>query len=177
MTKIPDDVPLIYGLRNHPDEARLVGLMLMGYSEIEFRMFSLFKHVIGDEDRAFKMFYRNRSEGIRIDLYDAACRPEMKNLRLDGQFGHALGAIKHCHKMRNQYAHCTWSGEKPLLLLNLGESSKKAEPVTHNLKGRLINLKLLEQQHMYFVTTLLWASHLPAGRRLLYPIQLALSSI
>jgi hypothetical protein len=65
-------------------------------------------------------------------------------------YAQALGALRRCKGIRNQYAHCTWfSREGALMFINLEDSAKGAEgPVM--IVPRRIDLPLLRRQRELF---------------------------
>ena len=66
-------LPLFY---ERPDEARLIGLMLAGYGELELDLMGCAQCAMKDRklDGIFKAMFRARSEGARIDVADALAR-------------------------------------------------------------------------------------------------------
>lgn len=90
------------------EEQRLIGQMLMAYGGFEFIMGGILGYAIGDEHAGARIFFRVHGEAPRIDVLDAILRPNFSRLNVVGQWTNALGAIRYCKDIRNQYAHCQW---------------------------------------------------------------------
>ena len=151
-----------------PMEASIVGRLLAGYAELDFQ-FGLcaeralrkaqhpgypeaVEHQADNRHVALKALYRLRSESSRIQVADALARSEFTYLGLQAPYSDALGAIKHCLKIRNQFAHCHW-GTHPefgLMLTNLEENAEGAGDFTFESAWRKIDLALLQKQEEYF---------------------------
>ena len=64
-------------------------------------------------------------------------------------YDEALSAMRHCLKIRNNYAHCQWSpGLDGLFFANLEEAASRARGFEMNHKH--VDLKLLTEQEAYF---------------------------
>jgi len=57
-----------------------------------------------DFDAVLKAIFRVRGETARIDIADALGRHFYDDRGLATEFGMAVGAVRHCLKIRNQYA-------------------------------------------------------------------------
>lgn len=147
---------LLMEFDNFKKEQSLVGRMLMAYGEFEFGMAKLVGYANDDDqDMAMRILFRVHGEGARIDVTDAIVRPFFEKLGLNGQWGNAFGALRHCKSIRNQYAHCNWHSEDRLWFVNMDTDA--ASP-----QGELIlqlyptDLELLLKQHEYFEYTAEW---------------------
>jgi hypothetical protein len=69
---------------------------------------------------------------------------------LGGQWGNAIGAMRHCKKIRNQYAHCHWQvRNSELFFVNFDADAQSVEgnvPVQY----LHVDLTLLKEQSKYF---------------------------
>jgi hypothetical protein len=150
------------------EEQRLVGRMLMAYGEFEFDVARLIGRFLdGDDDRAGRIFFRVNGAAARIDVADAFLRPYFAKLGLGGQWGNALGPLRHCKNIRNQYAHCTWFREagRPLCFINMDADAAAPEGVlTVHLYPT--DLDLLQRQHSYFEYTADWLFYLDCQVRM-----------
>ncbi len=61
-----------------------------------------------DFDTVLKTMFRTRGETQRIDIADALGRHYYHSYRLGTQFEMAVGSMRYCLRVRNQYAHCVW---------------------------------------------------------------------
>lgn len=147
-----------------PQHAELIGEMLLGYGELETSFLDLVAEVL-DMDTAVRILYRLRGAQSRLDVGDAILRPVLTELKLKGQYMQWLGAIRHCKRIRNQFAHCAWLAEHGrLYLADFEESANSAEGVT-GLQFHGVDLPLLEEQHSFFLYTLDVSLHLLAELR------------
>jgi hypothetical protein len=110
----------------------MIGDMLLAYGEIEFVLLSLVSQVLDDDvSTGTRVLFRVRGEGARMEVADAILRPAYRKADLEGKWGVAIGAAKHCKNIRNQYAHCHWqisSDERSLYFINLdAEVSSSSE--------------------------------------------------
>ena len=129
--------------------------MLGGYTDLELDLMHCVKAARDDLDTVLKAMYRARGESRRIDIAVAFGRPTYKSLGLGQEFDAAVAAVRHCTKIRNQYAHCTWwddySGH--LAFANLEEIAK-ADDVVQDLRGMSVHhasVEHLQAQFGYFV--------------------------
>ncbi|HKY86720.1 MAG TPA: hypothetical protein VJL90_08180 [Pseudorhodoplanes sp.] len=144
-----------------PEEKDLVGSLVVGYGEIEFSLMSCVGLVCmdGDMNRAARVLFRVPGEAARINVADALLKPALMTVKLDGQWSNAVGALRHCKTIRNQYAHCHWTAFEGLEFANLDEAAGSSEGVAM-VKIRRIDLTLLRQQMGYFEYAVTWLYHL-----------------
>lgn len=92
-----------------PEHREVLGTLLISYGEIEWALTMCLQQAlnIGPSDST-RILFRVRGEGARIDVADAIARPSFSKIGLEGQWENAIGAARHCRKIRNQYAHCHW---------------------------------------------------------------------
>jgi hypothetical protein len=137
-------------LNNFPEQQAIISRLVLGYGEIELSLVSLVRESFGtDVDTAVRILFRARSESQRIEIADALVRPRMVQLKLQGQYSQALGALRHCKEIRNQYAHCIWQGsEHGLAFASLEEPAQSAGGVSM-LKFKAITVALLKEQEKY----------------------------
>jgi hypothetical protein len=98
--------------------------------------------------------FRVRSEKTRLELADAILRPICESHGLKSEFETAYSAADYCRKIRNQYAHCHWLGdkEKGLFFSNIEPSAaKKTGDVI--MRFSHIDEPLLQKQEAYFAET------------------------
>jgi len=140
-----------------PDEAALIGRMLAGYADLEIVLMHSVKVVREDLDLALKTMFRGRGNSLRIDVADAIARQPYIDIGIGAEFERAISAIRHCLKIRNLYAHCTWwddlSGQ--LAFANLEELADTNTVITdlHGLTVNHVTTPHLQQQFSYFEYT------------------------
>ncbi|NJR72163.1 MAG: hypothetical protein HC782_03590 [Gammaproteobacteria bacterium] len=163
---------VLRSFEDFPQEGALVGRMVVGYTDLEIDLMNCVKAVRDDLDTVFKAMYRVRSEHQRLEVADALGRQAYREINLGTEFQMALGAVRHCLKIRNQYAHSAWWNDHTgkLAFANLEELAKLNDIVTslHGLKICHVTVPLLEQQFAYFERAsnlLIWT--LQEGNRVL----------
>jgi hypothetical protein len=147
-------IPLAFTLEKFPDHAAIIGDLVIGYGEIEFLMIALVAEALGskagrgDIGDATRIIYRLRGAESRLKVADAIIRPFMNKIRLGGQYGVWLGAMRRCRQIRNQYAHCHWREQAGRLHFMSLEDA--ADPEHGDLIYRPIDLSLLKEQQAFF---------------------------
>ena len=139
----------IDGLSDFPKGESIIGNLLLAYGDLEVWMASCLGATWGESTEGFKVLYRLRSEANRLDIADALLVPAVTRLKLLTVYNKAYAAMRHCKKIRNQYAHCQWSKgktENEAYFLNLEQGA--------NAEGHLriyhVDLPLLVNQQRYF---------------------------
>jgi hypothetical protein len=158
--------------RNYPAEAQIIGRLLTGYGELEFEVAQCLAVVIG-ADSAFRAMFRLRSEKQRLDVADAIMRPRYRDLALEAEYADAYAAVDRCRQIRNQYAHCHWSGDfGRLQFTNLERVvEKKNNELMFGFTP--VDFPLLQEQEAYFSYSLecLWFLYAEARLRAVPPEQ------
>jgi hypothetical protein len=144
-----------------PEEKDLVGSLLIAYGEIEFALFNLAAATLGGTvENAMKIFFRIRGESARIEVSDAVVRPPLKKVGLEPKWTNAIGPLRLCRRIRNQYAHCHWMiFQEKLWFIDFdgsAESNNEDAPAIMHLA----NKGLLRQQLDYFAYTIDWLIYL-----------------
>jgi hypothetical protein len=130
-------------------EAALIGRMVTSFGELELTFSMLAGTALRDQALALRAIYRGRSTGGRIDLVDVIIRNILPKTNLEIDYEEVIGAMRHCLKIRNNYAHCQWSpGQTGLFFANLEEAASKAQGFDMDQKH--VDLKLLTEQEAYF---------------------------
>lgn len=147
-------MPILNAFLKFTDEATLIGRMLAGYADLEIGLMNCVQMVRGDLDTVLKSMFRTRGETQRINVADALGRQYYNRLEIGNDFGMAIGAVRHCLKIRNQYAHCQWwddLGER-LAFANLEKVAKQDTLVENlgELKANYVDVPLLEKQLAYY---------------------------
>ena len=130
-----------------PTEAAIIGRILGGYTTIELDLMNCVKSAREDMDTVLKAMYRARGETQRIEIADAFGRQTYRKLGLGTQFEMAVGAVRYCMKIRNQYAHCIWWNDSSgkLAFANLEEIAKLNDVVL-DLRG--ISVHHVDSEHL-----------------------------
>lgn len=144
-----------------PQEREILGTILISYGEIEWALSACLQQALNlSPSDSTRILFRVKGEGARIDVADALVRPAFTKIGLGGQWGCAVGAARHCRKIRNQYAHCHW--RKFDGVLRFIDMDAEATAVEGPLIVEAIPLKLdlLQCQRSYFIHALDWLYYL-----------------
>ena len=147
-------------------EAAIIGRLLAGYTTLEVGLMNCVQVVRDDFDTVLKAMFRARGETARIDIADAFGRHYYAQHTLGTEFEMAVGAVRYCLRIRNQFAHCVWYDDKSgkLALANLEEIAKGNAHVgnLNDLTIFHVDEPLLTDQEAYFVYAdklLAWVNH------------------
>jgi hypothetical protein len=147
-------------------EAAIIGRLLAGYTALEVGLMNCVQVVRDDFDAVLKAMFRPRGEATRIDIADALGRHFYHDRGLGTEFEMAISAIRHCRRIRNQYAHCVWYDDKSgkLAFVNLEEIAKGNTRLKDlaSLTVLHVDVTLLNDQEQYSVYTdeiLAWTNH------------------
>jgi hypothetical protein len=153
------------------NEGIIIGRLLASYAELELSLLHCVNVTRDDFDTVYKAMFRERGETRRINIADVFGRQKYHGLGLGTKFEMAIGSVRFCLKVRNQYAHCTWYDDNSgsLAFVNLEEGTEKNKEVKdfNNLTIRHIDTATLVFQEQYFEYTdalLAWVNF--EGRRI-----------
>src|SRR5262249_20474915 len=114
---------ILTAFNRFPKEAKMVGHLLAAYANLEIDLLHCVAGIRGDFDAVLKSMFRTRSVRQRIDIADALGRQPFHHYKMGTPFAMAIGAVRHCLNIRNQYAHCNWYDDNSghLAFVNLEE--------------------------------------------------------
>jgi hypothetical protein len=146
---------LMPALHRFPDEAARIGRIVAAFGELEFILAECLGEVLSDRDTALRTIFRLASSRARIDTLDALLRPAYEKIGRKSEYVDMLGAVRHCQRIRNQYAHSHYGDQLRfgLFLTNLQDAAEKPESFEH--QWRHVDVPLLDQQEHYFLYTLM----------------------
>ncbi len=149
-------------LHRFPDEAAIIGRMVLAYGELELLVGLCLAAVLGDRDTALRTMFRILGETNRIGAADAIMYPKYASQGLEGEYGQGMGAVRWCTTTRNQYAHCQWVDhhDAGLFYTNLQDPAKKS--TTFEYWYRHVDVPILEEQEAYFGYAADWLLYLEA---------------
>jgi len=152
------DKTLMSAFIKFPKEGAIIGRLLAGYGELELMLCMCAATARDDFNMVFKAMFRPRGESQRINIGDAIGREAFRAHRLATHFSEAISDMRHCLKIRNQYAHCYWSDDhgRCLRLVLLEDVAKKKDALANNLweiPATDIHLGLLKEQEVFFFHT------------------------
>jgi hypothetical protein len=100
---------------------------------------------------ALRTMFRIMGESSRIQAADALMRAFYKKAGLESAYANAIGAVRHCIKIRNEHAHCHWSdypNYDGLYFTELQDPARSAEDFEYWFLH--VNLALLNEQKRFF---------------------------
>lgn len=103
----------------HPDEAAIIGRLVVAFGELEYITVTIAGRAMSHREAVYRALYRLRATSSRIDAADALMRPTFIANDLDNEYGHMIGAVRYCLRIRNQYSHCNWADNGGLFFTNL----------------------------------------------------------
>jgi hypothetical protein len=140
-----------------PQEGAIIGRLLAGYGELELGLCFCVAEARNDHNMVFKAMFRPRGESQRIDVADAMGHEPYNAVKLGTHFEGAIGAIRYCLKIRNQYAHSYWTDNfgRCLAFAQLEEPARGKDPVLNvgNIGTKDIDLATLQAQESFFMHT------------------------
>jgi hypothetical protein len=142
----------------HPDEAAIIGRLVVAFGELEYITVTIAGRAMSHREAVYRALYRLRSTSSRIEAADALMRPTFIANDLDGEYGHMIGAVRYCLRIRNQYSHCNWTDNGGLFFTNLEDSSAPATGFEH--RWYHVDVPVLEAQEAYFVYAQSWLYHM-----------------
>jgi hypothetical protein len=135
---------------NYPEEAALLGAMVIGYGEIDLSFAHMAGLVVGQTYAVLDACHAVRSETARLDVAHALAAGAFKRVNLEDEYTYTHAAVRHCLRIRNQHAHSQWGDLEGLHLSNAERAfSQPLKPI----EWKPITLELLKQQEAYFEHT------------------------
>ena len=135
-------------------EAAIIARLLAGYTNLEIGLLHCVQMATGNFDKSLKAMFRVRGETNRILKCQELGEPIYNGLKLGAPFRDAIGSMRHCLKIRNQYSHCAWwddnSGQ--LAFANLEDIARLniVVPELGLLPASYVNEGLLAEQEAFF---------------------------
>jgi hypothetical protein len=136
-----------------PQEAELIGKLLTGYGELEFTLAWSVRWIIDDADVAMRWLYKSRGESLRISTAESLTYSTVRGHKHEALWRDALDNLRHCLKIRNQYAHANWvDGPNELKFASLEGVVHQQGPVDPTaLPTNAVQVSSLRKQEAYFV--------------------------
>jgi hypothetical protein len=137
-------------------EGATIGRLLAGYSNLEIGLMHCVQMARGgDFDTVLKKMFSKRGESRRITEAVKLFASYHQHHGLLGDFQKAVRLVRHCLKIRNQYAHGVWwndhSGKLAFAdMEELGRRKRKVNDLA-KLKPYHVDAKLLAAQEACFV--------------------------
>lgn len=141
-------------LHAHPDEAAVIGAMVVGYGELDITMVSCAGNAMALTLPLLDALDQVNSEFTRIEIVRRLATPAFEGLKLLPQFTRALAAQQECREVRNTFAHCHYgydyrSGLLYVKARDLFATSRRPA----DLPWRALTVESLKLQESYFEAT------------------------
>jgi hypothetical protein len=134
-------------------EGEIIGRLVVGYGEIEFDLALCVRQMLDDMDVAMKVLFRTRGETQRIDIADALVRSKLAPGKFRTLYEETISHVRHCLRIRNQFAHCHWI-DRPngLHFCDLEEIAKEHAEILDfgGLTHLPIDVPTLQQHEAFF---------------------------
>lgn len=132
-----------------PKEAAIVARLLGGYGELEFMMGVCLGRALNDFKKSMRILFRTRGETARIELADALTGDFARENGLYDKYSDALGGIRACKNIRNQFSHCHWATTvHGLFYVDLNAAADAGDKFEY--KWKHASLSSLEEMESYF---------------------------
>jgi hypothetical protein len=144
---------IIPAFRHAPEEGKIVGHLLAGYSDLEVEMLNCADLVIGNIDAAIRTLYGTRGEKRRIDAAQNATEAAYIGVGLGSEHAQTMTDMDWCRQIRNQYAHCQWyhTTHEGLCFIDLEDLAKQPGQIIRVTDVRFsVNVDLLSRQEAFF---------------------------
>jgi hypothetical protein len=144
--------------RRHPDEAAIVGRLVVGFGEIELAVCRNAGNGLGNYEVVMRALYKQRATSGRVDTADALIESAYADAGLAVMYASTMDMVRYCLKVRNHYAHCNWADDpngSGLFFADL-QVSADSPPGQFEHLLRHVDVPLLEAQEVYFSNTLEW---------------------
>jgi len=141
--------------RKFPEEAAIVGRLVLGYGELEISLCHCISMSGVGLDAAVKAMFKVRGETGRVKAAGTHGKAAYLKLNLATEFAEAISGMHYCLSIRNQYAHRQWYDDHSgkLAFVNMEEIAQDSLVIS-DLRGLTIfhvDTALLMQQEAYFI--------------------------
>jgi hypothetical protein len=142
---------LMPAFHRFPQEAAIIGRIIVGIGELEFILARCVGEALQDETTALRTIFRLGSTSARFDAAECLAASKYRAAKLATEFAETVRAVRNCYKIRNQYAHSHWADHPRfgLFFTNLEVAAERAEGF--DLQFKHVDLPLLERQQDYFL--------------------------
>lgn len=131
-------------------ESVLVGQMLAGYGELEYRLSELVATLSQNATVHLAGVFKLASPAARLEVFDALLRPKAEELGLASKYAQTMDAVDYCRLVHSQYDCCHWSARNgKVRFLNMEEQALAPKPGAR-LIWRETDIDLLTAQLAHF---------------------------
>jgi hypothetical protein len=103
------------------DEGRIIGLILVGYGELETTLLACLVASDYQVDTPIRALFKDTNAERRVKEAKKLLIQDYTKAGLEAEMRETLSDLNWCRKMRNQYAHCQWGWTQKdgLIFVNL----------------------------------------------------------
>lgn len=138
-------------LHKYPNETALIGQLVVGYPELDIQLCMVCGLAMANRQIFLEALHKIESESVRIEVANALCRKVFIDKGLEAQFGEAIGAMRYCRKIRNQYSHTQFADLNNLLCFTQADKVNWIAGTT--ITFHATSLDVLQAQESYFEYT------------------------
>lgn len=146
-------------LHRCPDKAAMIGLLVVGYGELDIAMVDAAGTAIGLRFPLLDAVEAVNSEVTRIEVIKRMTQKHFAHVGIEEQFLHAIDAQGFCREVRNYYAHCHYADfENSTILATVKAKDLFSDQsmTVQKMPWRQVPKDLLLAQEAYFVHTRMW---------------------
>lgn len=126
--------------------------MVVGYSELDITLCHVAGLALGEKLAVLDALHQVENEGTRLELINRLVRHVFLASGKEAHFAEAIGALRYCKTLRNQFAHAQWKGENGQLWFTNPKQINWSSGL-ENITWKATSLDLLKEQEAYFVYT------------------------
>jgi hypothetical protein len=146
-------------LTKFPEEAALIGMLVIAYSELDISMVDAAGTVIGLRFPLLDAAEAVNSEMTRIELVKRMSQKHFAHIGLEPQFMHAVSCQDFCREVRNHYAHCHYAdfeASTVLAVVKAKDLFSDQSMTVARMPWRHIDKGILLAQESFFENTRAW---------------------
>ncbi|WP_426418367.1 hypothetical protein [Bradyrhizobium genosp. A] len=131
------------------EEGRIIGLILVGYGELETTLLACLVGAEYQLDTPVRSLFKDTNAERRVKEAKRLLLPDYAKAGLEADLKEAISDLNWCRKTRNQYAHCQWGWTQldGLFFVNLEQLATQPALITNLMANPLyLDLPLLQAQ-------------------------------
>jgi hypothetical protein len=131
------------------EEGRIIGLILVGYGELETTLLACLVAADYNVDTPIRALFKDTNAERRVKEAKKLLLQDYTKAGLEAELREALSDLNWCRKIRNQYAHCQWgwTQREGLVFVNLEQLANQPTLIRDIMGSPLyLDLPLLKEQ-------------------------------
>ncbi|MFO1185380.1 MAG: hypothetical protein U1E56_11415 [Bauldia sp.] len=148
-------------LDRSPQHAKLIGSMVLGYTELEVSFMHAAALALRLEFPALHAFELILGETLKLKVIHALSRGTFAKTELGNAYAISHKMIHECLNIRNRYAHCNWRKDgRQLEFLDAKDIFKDGTAPQDDERWRRLTIPILKAQAAFFEGTRKWLLYL-----------------